>query len=244
MTVCGVLGTTSIQNAIYAGHLDEAEEYVEVLLRNSIDHRLQRWENFAHGYAGVLAINHGRREEGLRKLTTALSPLEDRSNTRYMLMFCEHALAIGASGDPSGGLSAIDKIRERLEETGTRWYLPEVHRCRALLLHMNQVPASDVEAAYLQSQSLAVSLGAVTWQLRLAMDFAAFLREQGRLREAVAVLQTTSDLFIEGQGSPAVVALQTRLGELTRTVGQDVIERQDCSARFIDNTRRRGGDKA
>jgi predicted ATPase/DNA-binding winged helix-turn-helix (wHTH) protein len=229
MTVCGVLATTSIQNSIYTGHLDEAEGYVDVLLRHSIDHRFQRWEKFAHGYAGVLAIKRGQREEGLRKLTTSFSPLDDLSNTRYMLMFCEHALAIGASGDPCGGLRAIDKIRERLEETGNRWYLPEVHRCRALLLHMNQMPASDVEAAFMRSHSLAVALGAVTWQLRVAMDFSAFLCDQRRLREAIELLRRTYGLFTEGHGCPAVLAAQTRLQELMRTPDPSPISRQGCS---------------
>jgi hypothetical protein len=219
MTVCGVLGTTSIQNSIYTCHFDEAERYVELLLRHSVDHRLERWENFAHGYEGVLAIKRGERERGLQKLATSYSGLDDLSNTRYMLIYCEHALAVGASGDPCGGLRAIDAIRERLEETGIRWYLPEVHRCRARLLHMSEMPIADIEAAFTQSQSLAVALGAVTWQLRLAMDFSAFLCEQGRLLEAREVLQRAYGLFAEGHGAPALVAARTRLQELRNSGG-------------------------
>jgi len=214
MTVCGVLGTTSIQNAIYAGHFGDAEAYVELLQRQSADHRLERWEKLARGYAGILAVKRGDRERGLQMLSGSFSRFDDPSDTRYMLIYCEHALALGGSGDPMAGLLAIDTIRERLEETGIRWYLPEIHRCRARLLHMAGTPAVDIEAAFLEAHSLAVELGAVTWQLRLAMDFSAFLSEQKRVPEATEVVQAAYGLFSEGHAAPVLIAARKRLGDL------------------------------
>jgi len=219
MTVCGVLGTTSIQNAIYAGHFADAEAYVELLRRHSMDHRLERWERFALGYAGLLAVKRGERERGLQMLSSSFSRFDDPSNTRYMLIYCEHALAVGGTGDPMAGLIAIDTIRERLEETGIRWYLPEIHRCRARLLHMAGMPTVDIEAAFLQAHSLAVELGAVTWQLRLAMDLSVFLSEQMRVPEAMERLEAAYALFSEGHGAPVLRAARRRLGDLAATAG-------------------------
>ena len=79
-----------------------------------------------------------------------------------MLIFCEHALATGLAGTPSGALRAIGEIHDRLVATGVRWYLPEVHRCRARLLEMSGGESADVEATYRQSLSLAEAMGALT----------------------------------------------------------------------------------
>ncbi|MEJ1975668.1 MAG: hypothetical protein WDN49_05805 [Acetobacteraceae bacterium] len=52
------------------------------------------------------------------KLSQSFSQADDRANTRYMLIFCEHALALGYTGNPLGGLAAVAEILERLVETG------------------------------------------------------------------------------------------------------------------------------
>ena len=48
---------------------------------------------------------------------------EDRPNTRYTLIFCEHALATGQAGNPRDAMNAIGAIHDRLVATGVRWYL-------------------------------------------------------------------------------------------------------------------------
>ncbi len=106
MTVCGVLGTTSIQLSIYMGYLDEARRYVEIVYDQARAHGLVGRERIARGYDGILCVRQGQVEEGLRKLSGSFAPTEDRSNTRFMLIFCEHALATGLAGDPDAGLRA------------------------------------------------------------------------------------------------------------------------------------------
>lgn len=214
MTACGVLGTTSIQNAIYTGHLEEARHYVEILFEQARGHGLQRWENFARGYDGILCVRQGQLEEGLLKLSRSFSQADDWANTRYMIIFCEHALALGYTGNPLGGLTSIGEILERLVETGTRWYLPEVYRCRAQLLRMSGRDPSEVEASFDQALSLAEEMGALTWRLRAAKDFAEFLRSQGRRQEGLGVLKSVYDLFEEGHESPVLEATREQLQAL------------------------------
>jgi hypothetical protein len=214
MTVCGVLGTTSIQLSIYMGYLEEAKQYVEILYDRARRHGLVRRESFARGYDGILCIRQGQLDEGLRKLSSSFAPNEDRSNTRYALIFCEHALATGLAGNPQGALRAVGKIRDRLVATGVRWYLPEVHRCRARLLEMSGGEPADVEATYRQSLSLAQEMAALTWRLRAARDFAAFLGGRGRAREAFDILSSVYNLFTEGQESPILAATREQLQNL------------------------------
>jgi hypothetical protein len=214
MTACGVLGTTSIQNSIYTGHLDEARRYVEILYDQSRGPGLRRWENFALGYDGILCIRQGQLDEGLRKLTDSFVPEDDRSNTRYALIFCEHALALGLAGQPDRGLAEIATMHDRLVETGVRWYLPEVHRCRARLLDMSGVEPAEIESAFRQALSLGEAMGALNWRLRAARDFAAFLDRQGKRREGLELLRGVHDLFVEGHASPMLVATQEQLAGL------------------------------
>jgi hypothetical protein len=202
MTACGVLGTNSIQLSIYMGYLDDARRYLDILYDGAKRHGLLRWESFARGYDGILCIRQGQLDEGLQKLSDSFAPGEDRSNTRYMLIFCEHALATGLAGNPQGGLRAIEEIHARLVATGLGWYLPEVHRCRARLLEMNGGEPTEVEAAFRQALSLAEAMGALTWRLRAARDFAAFLGVRGRSREAFDILSNVYNLFTEGRESP------------------------------------------
>ena len=214
MTACGVLGTTSIQNSIYTGHLDEARRYVEILYDQSRGPGLRRWENFALGYDGILCIRQGQLDEGLRKLTDSFAPEDDRSNTRYALIFCEHALALGLVGQPDRGLGEIATMRDRLAETGVRWYMPEVHRCRARLLDMSGEKSTEIESAFRQALSLGEAMGALNWRLRAARDFAEYLNGQGRRQEGLELLRSIHDLFVKGHTAPMLVATQEQLAGL------------------------------
>jgi predicted ATPase len=220
MTTCGVLGTTSIPNAIYTGHLEEAKRYVEILFEQARSHDLQRWENFAYGFEGILCVKAGRLEQGLLKLSRSVSRADDRANTRYTFIFSEHALALGYTGNPRGGLAAIQEILERLAGTGERWYLPELYRCRAQLLRMSGSDPSEVEATFSQGLSLAEEMSALTWRLRTAKDFAEFLRSRGREQEGVNVLKTAYDFFSEGHDSPALITARELLLTLDSPAGK------------------------
>ena len=214
ITASGILGTNSIRLSIYLGYLNEARRYVEILYERARGHGLLRWESFARGYDGILCIRQGQLDEGLRKLSSSFAPTEDRSNTRYMLIFCEHALATGRAGNPRGGLRAIEEIYDRLVATGIRWYLPEVHRCRARLLEMSGGKPADVEAAFREALSLAEAMGALTWRLRAARDFAAFLGGRGRVQKAFEILSGVYNLFTEGHESPILLAAREQLQNL------------------------------
>lgn len=60
-------------------------------------------------------------------------------------------------------------------------------------------------------------MGALTWRLRAAEDFAAFLSRRGKVREGFDILNSVYNLFTEGHESPML----TRCGSncrLSRTV--------------------------
>ncbi len=73
---------------------------------------------------------------------------------------------------------------------------------------------AEIEAAFRQALSLAEAMGALTWRLRAARDFAAFLGGRGRARESFDVLGHICNLFTEGQESPMLVAARGQLDDL------------------------------
>ncbi len=74
---------------------------------------------------------------------------------------------------------------------------------------------SEVETAFIQALSLADEMNALTWRLRAAKDFAAFLHSQGRAQEGFNILKNVYTLFSEGQDSPELVATRELLQTLT-----------------------------
>jgi predicted ATPase len=222
MTACAVLCTSCIPTAIYTGHLEEARRYVTILLEQAKDRGLKRWENFAQGFDGILCLRDGQHVQGLEKLSNCVAHADDRANTRYMFIFSEHASALGYTGNPKAGLAAINEVLDRLAGTGERWYFPELYRCRAQLLRMYNHPASDVETVFEQALSLADEMSALTWRLRTAKDYSAFLQSQGRARKGFWVLKQAYDSFTEGHDTPELTTARELLLGLGSHIGTEL----------------------
>ncbi|QWW72580.1 winged helix-turn-helix domain-containing protein [Rhizobium sp. WYJ-E13] len=214
MTICGVLATTSIANAISTGEIGEARAWVEVLKEQSGGLGLKRWENFGLGLDGIVLIREGFPDQGLVKLATAVSRAGDRANTRYMNIFAEHALALGKAGDPSGGMAAVDEVLQRLEGTGEQWFLPELFRVRGELLWAAGSDDVGIEAALTHSLALADELGALSFRLRTSCCLAEFLAARGRSGEAFTILSDTYARFAEGFDCPTLVKARKQIQEL------------------------------
>ena len=211
MTTCAVFCTSCIPIAIYTGYLEEARRYVSMLFEQAGGRGLKRWENFALGFDGVLHLREGKLKQGLENLSTCVAQADDRANTRYMMIFTEHALALGHAGNAQAGLVAIDEVLGRLAGTGERWYFPELYRCRAELLYLCGHSPLEVETVLQEALSLADEMSALTWRLRTAKAYAVFLQGQGRVEEGVAVLKASYDAFIEGHEAPELASTRELL---------------------------------
>jgi predicted ATPase/DNA-binding winged helix-turn-helix (wHTH) protein len=208
MTICGVLGTTSVSNAIAIGHLDEAQSYVDILSAKARNHGLHRWGNFAIGFEGIICARTGKLDQAMQKLSRAVEQADDRANTRYMLIFSEYALVLGEIGDPEGGLAVINGTLDRLSGTGETWYEPELFRCRAELSRMSGLKEDKVEDLFQLAMARAQELDAVAFRLQAAKGLARYLHDRGRSQEGLKALKPVYDLFVEGHDSPELA--QTR----------------------------------
>jgi predicted ATPase len=222
LTACAVLCTSCIPTTIYTGYLEEARRYVTMLFEQARGRGLKRWENFALGFDGILCLREGHLEQGLEKLSDCVAQADDRANTRYMFIFSEHALALGYARNPKAGLAAIQEVLDRLAGTGERWYFPELYRCRAQLLNMCGYPPTDVEPVFEQALSLADEMSALTWRLRTAREYVAFLQSQGRAGDAFSMLKRSYDLFTEGRDTPELASVREQLLVLGLHIGTEL----------------------
>ncbi len=216
LTICGVLGTTCIANAIYTGHIEEAESYAAILRDTARRHDLQRWEVVAWGYEGLLLSKRGDIEGGVRELFRAVQRADNKANIRYMIILCEYCQALGTLGDITGGIKLVDDVIARLRETCELWYLPEFLRCRGNLLRAGNREPQEIRAAFVDSLQLSEQMGALTWRLHAAVDYGDFLASVGRVGEARELIQSAVSLFNQSGDTEPVRVARARLAKMTQ----------------------------
>jgi predicted ATPase len=96
---------------------------------------------------------------------------------------------LGRAGRIEDGLARIGEALELVEQTGERWYEAELHRGRAELLRRVDKPDEGaVVAAFTRALELARSQQAWLWELRAGTGLARLHSDQGRAKEARAIL--------------------------------------------------------
>ena len=84
------------------------------------------------------------------------------------------------------------------EQTGERWAIAEVLRIKAGLLLATDRPTEEVEALLVKSLQIARDQQARSWELRTACDLARLWHRDGRVAEALQLIQTIYGQFTEG----------------------------------------------
>ena len=97
--------------------------------------------------------------------------------------------------------STLDRLQEVIEPRGHDFFMPELHQLRADLAIRTGAADGVAEAHLRRAMELAFEQQARLIALRSATDLARLLRDQGRRREALAVLGPLYDWFTEGAGT-------------------------------------------
>lgn len=126
-------------------------------------------------------------------------------------------------GQPEGGLAALDEALTLREKTGESYYAAEMHRLRGELLLLQvgksqRVEGSrhevEVEACFHQALDIARHQHAKSLELRAAVSLAHLWQQQGKQREARALLAPVYDWFTEGFDTAGLQDAKTLLDEL------------------------------
>jgi predicted ATPase/DNA-binding winged helix-turn-helix (wHTH) protein len=202
--------------ALWAGDLAAAEHYVEMQLNNWRRHAVARWGVFGHCYQGMLVIQRGDVDAGLRLLRAALGEPAAAGSAARLLAFLISA-ASGHVGQIADGLPAFEEAIIRSEHTEERWLIAELLRVKGELALLRGAPgaAAAAEDHFQQALDWARRQGALSWELRAATSLARLLCDEGRCADAKALLQPVYDRFTEGFATADLKAAKTLLDDLS-----------------------------
>ena len=184
--------------ALFIGDLAAAEHYVEMLLDYSMRHALARWRAWGLCHQGVLAIQRGEPDSGLRLLRTGFAEPGAAGSVPQFFTF-RLGEALGRTGQIAEGLAAIEEAIEQSERADERWAIAEMLRIKGELLLMQGAPNTATAGdCFRQALGWARRQGALSWELRAARCLALLLHGEGRSVDAMALLQPVYDRFTEG----------------------------------------------
>jgi predicted ATPase len=125
------------------------------------------------------------------------------------------ARGLAASGRWAEALSLLDETGRLIEEKGYTCYLPELLRLKgSILLAMPERRVGQAEKCFMESLDISRAQGARAWELRAATDLAAHWAQQGRAKDARALLRPVFEQFTEGLDTPDLKAAKDVLTTL------------------------------
>jgi predicted ATPase len=198
-SLCHFLSSAGCLIPLWAGRLEEAKGYIQLMDIQSSKYTLLRWRSWGLGYQGMLAIQTGAIANGIDLLRVAIEELRSLNEWRGHVFFpLSRATALGSLGRVEEGLALIDECLKR-DDVLDGWMHPELFRAKGDLLMLGNT--LDVEAAkgcFRKAMEEGLEQGALAWELRAATSLARLLLRQGLGTEAAQILQPVYDRYGEG----------------------------------------------
>jgi predicted ATPase len=184
----------------------ETLELAEALQALAADQGLLFYFAAASVLRGWALVERGRSGEGMAQIRQGF---DTGGPTNAHLR--AHALALLAEAwckkeNFTEGLAVLATALKEAEETGMRFYEPELHRLKGeLLLALDPANPAEAEACFHQAVAIARSHQAKSLELRATMSLARLWQRLGRRDEARATLAAVYDTFTEGFTTPDLV---------------------------------------
>jgi tetratricopeptide (TPR) repeat protein len=207
----------------HAEHLNHAISIVFALRRGCVEAMLRRdvervkvlsarlleistdYETFLGGPEGHLfyswALLHEHVDEALQqRMQRSLDQLDETRTWALLPFFMAAAAELRAAmGDHPAARKLLVRAQQLGEATGERWSQPEIMRLEAALLCDSTASKLDLLDRALE---LSRGHGSRIWQLRIAMDLAEMLHDEGRPGQAYRLLAPTLAGFSGGVDTP------------------------------------------
>jgi hypothetical protein len=154
----------------------------------------------AFGFKGQLAITRGDTRAGLDMLENSMRDLGEADYRVWTISFnISRAQGRSNLGRLDEAVALTDDTIRLTVENGDLTYMPEILRQKAGILgSMKPVNLDAVEVCLAGSLEWSRRQGALSSELRAAIDFAALRAKHDRLTDARAVLGPVFDGFTEG----------------------------------------------
>ncbi|MGY8668389.1 winged helix-turn-helix domain-containing protein [Bradyrhizobium sp. UFLA05-109] len=191
LTFCSVLGQAACPIAFWAGDLDAAEHYGDVLFEHAERHAIRLWRIWAGCFRGMVMAKRGDVDAGLALLRSEIGRAGDaRFLPRFLLPLGELAACHGEANEIDSGLAAVDGALERCRARHEEWYVPELLRIKGELLLKGSPyrSVSSAEKYFSDALHLARQQGALFWELRNSVSLVRLWQGQDRKAEARQVI--------------------------------------------------------
>jgi class 3 adenylate cyclase/predicted ATPase len=176
---------------------------VEEGLAIAKEYTLPLYEVFGPLWAIPALANRDPGPAILEELSNRLNKLLDNKYYLQAALYQSHLAIEFSRIGAADKAHALAKSAETITtQTGERWFEPEMHRIRAVLLSRDAEPDSSEPMQYFQrALESARSIGAVGWELRAATGLANFLHARAKPREALGVLADARGKFSAEQST-------------------------------------------
>jgi predicted ATPase/DNA-binding winged helix-turn-helix (wHTH) protein len=217
ISLCYALTLGACPIAFMTGNLTAAEHYVSTLVEQSTRHALTLWGALGRAYGGLLLLRRGDLTAGSAALRTGLDEAGAAGLAVRLISFLDLSSEPSRhAGQIASQLKAVEEAIDRSTAVEEHWAIAELLRIRGELLlsegaHGVAIMAED---HFRQALDWARRQGALSWELRTATSLARLLRDQARSAEAVSLLESVYDRFMQGFETADLIAARRLLDEL------------------------------
>ncbi|CAH0340895.1 winged helix-turn-helix domain-containing protein [Rhizobium sp. CECT 9324] len=197
---CAAILITSVCIAIYVGNFAEAEEMLDFADQFAAEHGLMLWSAISICMRAKLHIDMNR-PVNLEVYRLALDELRQSGlGMRYPPFLGNYGHVLSLRGDVDGALACINEAITLYSGSGQDWGLPEMLMMKGNFIRTGgRANCFDQAAAcYREAIDLARQHGALTWELRSAMQYVTLWREAGGNQKAEEMLSSVYMKFEEG----------------------------------------------
>jgi predicted ATPase len=165
---------------------------------------------------GWVLVQQGQTQEGMAQITHGLMTYRatgaEIARPYYMALLAE---AYGIMGQPEAGLAVLAEALTHVDNTGERWYEPELYRLKGeLLLQQSSDNQAEVQSCFQQAIAIAQNQQAKSFELRAATSLARLWQQQGKRQEAQDLLASVYHWFTEGFDTADLKDAKALLDEL------------------------------
>ena len=180
---------------ILLGEYNAAETAAARALEICEKHQFPQVAATTRANLGYAQVQLGRVAEGMALIRQGLSELVHIGVHLYSGLLMLFLAAAQQRGGMTG--DALVTVEQALAASQGRWWRPEILRLRGEL-RLKQGLVELAEADFREALTLARSMSAKSWELRVTMSLARLLRDTGRSEEAHAMLAEIYNWFTEG----------------------------------------------
>lgn len=190
------------------------EELLTVIQTNDI----RFYNAYCDIVVGWTTAKAGGLEEGLRLMRRGAAARKAmRANLWEPVHLTREAELLNEHERFDEALEVLGRTQACIEETEQRYAAAELYRLRALALIGKRAAPAEIEKDFQQALEIARQQEARLWELRAAVSYAEYLRDDDRVREARALLAPVYEWFTEGLDTGDLKAAKRLLDTLTLT---------------------------